>query len=116
MNSHPNLSKEKKCINLGFLRQIIKEHFECYDLTYSMCLTQHRKAVVFKGPLKTSDSSVGFNSGTTSEIAAIINPNFYNCKGVAEKSCKLCIPNHAESQTRLCLFFFILIVQILHYS
>lgn len=54
-----------------------------------MCLTQHRKAVVYKGPLKTSDSSVGFNSGTTSEIAAIINPNFYNCKGVAEKSCKL---------------------------
>lgn len=95
MNSHPNLIKEKKCINLGFLRQIIKEHFECYVLTYSMCLTQHMKAVTYKGPLRTSDSSVVFNSGTTSEIAAIINPNFYNCKVVAEKSCELHKTNNA---------------------
>lgn len=99
MNSHPNLIKEKKCINIGFLRQIIKKHFECYDLTYSRCLIQCLKGVTFPLSLKTSDSSVVSSCGTTSEIVAILNPNFYNYKIVAEKSCKLHITNHAQSQT-----------------
>lgn len=81
-----------------------------------MCLIQHLKAVTYQPPLKTSDSSVVFNSGTTSEIVAIINPNFYNYKVVAEKSCKLHITNHAQSQTLSVFFFFVLTVQILHYS
>lgn len=114
MNSHANLIKEKKCINLGFLRQIIKKHFECYDLTYSRYLIQCLKAVTYPPSLKTSDSSVVSSCGTTPEIVAIINPNFYNYKIVAQKSRKLHVTNHAQSQTLS--VFFCLIVQILHYT
>lgn len=69
-----------------------------------MCLIQHLKAVTYQPPLKTSDSSLVFNSGITPESVVIINPNFYNYKVVAEKSCKLHIINHAQSQT-LAVFF-----------
>lgn len=72
-----------------------------------MCLTQRLKAVTYQPPLKPSDSSVVSSSGTTPEFVAIINPNFYNNKVVAERSCKLHATNHAQSQTVYVFFSFV---------
>lgn len=115
MNSPPNLIKEKKCINIGFLRQIIKKHFECYDLTYSRCLIQCLKGVTYPPSLKTSDSSVVSSCGTTSEIVAILKPNFYNYK-IWQKRVASSTLQIMHSHKLSLFFLFALIVQILHYS